>query len=89
MTLAGTALQTSFRVLFVYLLSGRLGIRSFAVSCAIGWCAMLLMEGIHYQLVMKKGLKGNPFGEMPQGKGRESAGRRRGSGRLARSRKNM
>ena len=57
MTLAGTALQTSFRVVFVYLLSGRLGIRSFAVSCAIGWCAMLLMEGIHYQLVMKKGLK--------------------------------
>ena len=56
MTLAGTALQTSFRVLFVYLLSGRLGIRSFAVSCAIGWCAMLLMEGIHYQLVMKKEL---------------------------------
>ena len=56
MTLAGTALQTSFRVLFVYLLSGRLGIHSFAVSCAIGWCAMLLMEGIHYQLVMKKEL---------------------------------
>lgn len=59
MTLAGTALQTSFRVLFVYLLSGRLGIRSFAVSCAIGWCAMLLMDGIHYQLVMKKKLTGS------------------------------
>lgn len=56
MTLAGTLLQTSFRVCFVYLLSGRLGIRSFAVSCAIGWCAMLLMEGIHYRFVMKKKL---------------------------------
>ena len=57
MTLAATALQTSLRVLFVYLLSGWLGIRSFAVSCAVGWCAMLVMEGLHYQFVMKKGLK--------------------------------
>lgn len=48
MTLAGTALQTSFRVVFVYLLSKRMGIGSFPVSCAIGWCAMLLLDGICY-----------------------------------------
>lgn len=48
MTLAGTALQTGFRVLFVYLLSGRMGIRSFPVSCCIGWCAMLLLDGVCY-----------------------------------------
>ena len=58
MTLAGTALQTGLRVIFVYLLSGRMGIRSFAVSCAIGWCAMLLLEGLYYQAVMKKRLAG-------------------------------
>lgn len=48
MTLAGTALQTGFRVIFVYLLSGKMGIRSFAAACAIGWCAMLILDGICY-----------------------------------------
>ncbi len=54
MTLAGTATQTGLRVLFVYLLSGRFGIRSFAVSCAIGWCAMLLLDGVYLLICAKR-----------------------------------
>lgn len=48
MTLAGTALQTGLRVIFVYVLCGHMGIRSFPAACAIGWCAMLLLEGSWY-----------------------------------------
>ncbi len=58
MTLAGTALQTSLRVVFVYALSGHMGIRSFPAACAAGWCAMLLLEGSWYWKINRRGTAG-------------------------------
>lgn len=43
-TLLGTFIQTSLRVIFVYLLVPRIGINGVAIACAIGWSAMLLIE---------------------------------------------
>lgn len=43
-TLLGTFIQTSLRVIFVYLLVPRIGINGVAVACAVGWSAMLLVE---------------------------------------------
>lgn len=43
-TLLGTFIQTSLRVIFVYLLVPRIGINGVAAACAVGWSAMLLVE---------------------------------------------
>lgn len=43
-TLAGTILQTSLRVLFVFLLVPNFGLSGVAYACAIGWTAMLLLQ---------------------------------------------
>lgn len=44
MTLIGTLIQTSLRVIFVYLLVPSMGLPGVAFACAIGWSAMLLAE---------------------------------------------
>lgn len=43
-TLLCTTIQAGLRVIFVYILIGRLGIESVAISSMIGWIAMLLVE---------------------------------------------
>ena len=43
-TLLGTFIQTSLRVIFVYILVPRVGMNGVAVACAIGWSVMLLVE---------------------------------------------
>lgn len=53
-TLAGTIIQTSLRVLFVYLLTPVMGIRGVAFACAIGWSAMLLFEVPYYFWCVRK-----------------------------------
>lgn len=47
-TLAGTFIQTSLRVIFTWLLAPRLGIYGIALACAIGWSFMLLFEVPYY-----------------------------------------
>ncbi len=42
--LLGTLIQTSLRVIFVYLLVPGIGIDGVAFACAIGWSVMLLVE---------------------------------------------
>lgn len=44
MTLIGTLVQTSLRVVFVYLLTPVMGLKGVAVACAVGWSVMLLVE---------------------------------------------
>ncbi len=44
LTLLGTFIQTSLRVIFVYLLTPRYGIVGIPFACAIGWTVMLLVE---------------------------------------------
>lgn len=44
MTLLGTLIQTSLRVIFVYLLTPGMGLNGVAFACAIGWIVMLLVE---------------------------------------------
>ncbi len=48
MTLLGTFIQTSLRVVFVYLLTPRYGIIGVPFACAIGWSAMLMVEVPYY-----------------------------------------
>lgn len=48
MTLLGTFIQTSLRVLFTWLLAPRMGIYGVAFACAIGWSVMLLVEVPYY-----------------------------------------
>ena len=55
-TLIGTVIQISFRVLFVYLLVPRLGIRGVAFASMIGWTVMLIYQTITYQLLKAKQL---------------------------------
>lgn len=43
-TLLGTFIQTSLRVIFVYVLVPRIGLNGVAIACAAGWSAMLLFE---------------------------------------------
>lgn len=43
-TLLGTFIQTSIRVIFTYLLAPNMGIRGIAFACMIGWSVMLLVE---------------------------------------------
>lgn len=44
MTLYGTIVQISFRVLFTFLLVPHIGIVGVAFACIIGWTAMLILE---------------------------------------------
>lgn len=53
-TLVGTVVQTSLRVVFVYLLTPSMGIRGVAFACAIGWSVMLLVEVPYYFWYRKK-----------------------------------
>ncbi|GAE85198.1 hypothetical protein JCM10512_3611 [Bacteroides reticulotermitis JCM 10512] len=48
LTLIGTLIQTSLRVVFTYLLSPTLGINGIAYSCVIGWTAMLIFAAPFY-----------------------------------------
>ncbi len=47
-TLLGTFIQTSLRVLFVYLFVPSMGMTGVAYACAIGWAIMLLVEVPYY-----------------------------------------
>lgn len=47
-TLVGTTIQTSLRVIFVYLLAPVMGIRGAAFACVIGWSMMLMVEVPYY-----------------------------------------
>ncbi len=53
-TLLGTLIQTSLRVIFVYLLTPVLGLSGVAFACAIGWIVMLLVEVPYYFYFNKK-----------------------------------
>ncbi len=44
MTLVCTALQSTLRTIFTYLLTPSMGIRGIAFACAIGWTGMLVYE---------------------------------------------
>ena len=44
MTLAGTLIQITFRVIFVFLLAPSMGVPGVAFASAIGWFFMLLVE---------------------------------------------
>lgn len=48
MTLLGTFIQTSLRVVFVYLLTPKMGLSGVAFACAVGWSVMLLVEFPYY-----------------------------------------
>ena len=50
-TLIGTVIQISFRVLFVYLLVPRLGIRGVAFASMIGWSFMLVYQVFTYRVL--------------------------------------
>ena len=52
-TLLGTFVQTSLRVVFVYLLTPGIGLMGVAYACAIGWSVMLLVEVPYYFWFMK------------------------------------
>ena len=52
-TLLGTFVQTSLRVVFVYLLTPGIGLPGVAYACAIGWSVMLLVEVPNYFWFMK------------------------------------
>ena len=47
-TLISTLIQISFRVLFVYILVPRIGMKGVAFACLIGWSFMLLAEVPYY-----------------------------------------
>lgn len=55
MTLLGTFIQTSLRVIFVYILVPRIGLNGVALACALGWSAMLMVE-IPYSIHVKRKL---------------------------------
>lgn len=57
MTLLGTFIQTSLRVIFVYLLTPVMGLKGVAFACAIGWSVMLLVE-VPYYFYYERTLKG-------------------------------
>lgn len=48
MTLLGTFIQTSLRVIFIWLLTPSMGISGVAFACAAGWSVMLLVEIPYY-----------------------------------------
>lgn len=53
-TLIGTFIQTSLRVIFVYLFAPRMGMQGVAYACAIGWSCMLLAEIPYYVWYMRE-----------------------------------
>lgn len=53
-TLMGTFIQTSLRVIFVYLFAPRMGMQGVAYACAIGWSCMLLAEVPYYVWYMRE-----------------------------------
>lgn len=53
-TLLGTFIQTSLRVIFVYILVPRVGMNGVAIACAIGWSVMLLVEVPYCVYFVKK-----------------------------------
>lgn len=53
-TLLGTFIQTSLRVVFVYLLCPGMGMQGAAYACAVGWSVMLLVEVPYYFWFMRK-----------------------------------
>ncbi|MCI8295004.1 MAG: MATE family efflux transporter [Lachnospiraceae bacterium] len=55
-TLLGTFIQTSLRVLFVFLLIPRLGLNGVAIACAIGWSVMLMVEVPYFFHFRKRAL---------------------------------
>lgn len=55
-TLLGTFIQTSIRVITTFLLAPRMGIQGIAYACALGWTAMLLFEFPYYFYLRKKKL---------------------------------
>lgn len=60
MTLLGTLIQASLRVVFVYQLTPSAGLNGVAFACAIGWIAMLLAEVPYYFYYNKKRAKHLP-----------------------------
>lgn len=52
-TLLGTFVQTSLRVIFVYLLTPQMGLKGLAFACAVGWSVMLLVEVPYYFWFMR------------------------------------
>ena len=52
-TLLGTFVQTSLRVVFVYLLAPVMGMQGVAYACAVGWSVMLLVEIPYYFWFMR------------------------------------
>ena len=54
MTLLGTFIQTSLRVIFVYVLVPKMGLKGVAFACAIGWSMMLAVEIPYYFCTLKQ-----------------------------------
>ncbi|MCI8659229.1 MAG: MATE family efflux transporter [Lachnospiraceae bacterium] len=57
MTLLGTFIQTSLRVMFSWIFAPWWGIRGVAVACAAGWSVMLLVEVTYYFHIASDRLK--------------------------------
>lgn len=61
MTLLGTLIQTSLRVIFTWILTPLMGIYGVAFACAAGWSVMLMAE-IPYYFVIRNHWKSMPRG---------------------------
>ncbi len=57
MTLLGTFIQTSLRVVFVYVLTPKLGLPGVAFACAVGWVMMLAVEIPYYFWISRKSVR--------------------------------
>lgn len=57
MTLLGTFIQTSLRVISTWLLVPRMGILGVAFACAVGWSVMLLVEIPYYVRMTRRGVR--------------------------------
>ncbi|MCI8516700.1 MAG: MATE family efflux transporter [Hungatella sp.] len=55
MTLFGTFIQTSLRVVFVYVLTPVIGLSGVAFACAVGWALMLAVEVPYYFYITRAG----------------------------------
>lgn len=54
MTLLGTFIQTSLRVIVSWILTPRIGILGVALACGVGWSGMLLVEVPYYFRCVKR-----------------------------------
>lgn len=54
MTLLGTFIQTSLRVVFVYVLTPAMGLSGVAFACAVGWAVMLAVEVPYYFFIKRR-----------------------------------